>query len=81
MSSVAVCSNCHCSSALLALWTPVGKELTSWLSADLVQLHAALIVCVFSRFVFGSGCEIRLFRFLIIVFLSTFEFAVSGQVL
>ena len=48
-----------------AAWRPsAGKELSSWLSACAVLLYAVLIVCIPDCV--RAGCEIRLYRFLII---------------
>ena len=44
-----------------------GKELTIWLFACLVLLYnPTLLFVLLSRLVFVAGCEIRLYRFLII---------------
>ena len=60
----------------IAWWSSAGKELTPWLSACAVLLHAVLICFVPFPYVYGEGSGIRLYRFLIIAFSSTLDFKI-----
>ena len=51
----------------IALWPSVGKELSPWL------FTCAVFILVPSWLEFRAGCGIRLYRFLIIAFLSTLD--------
>ena len=53
----------------IALWPSVGKELSPWLFTCVVLCFVPFSLYVsLSHLVFGAGCGIRLFRFLIIAF-------------
>ena len=53
----------------IALWPSSGKEPSLWLFICVVLI---LEPSYLSHLVFGAGCGIRLYRVLIIAFLSTF---------
>ena len=64
----------------IALESSPGKELSPWLFLCAVFiLVPSLLYVSLSHLVFGAGCGLRLYRFLIIAFLSTYvyQFLVS----
>ena len=55
----------------IALWPSAGKEMSLGHFICVVLIVASSLLYVFlSHLVFGAGCGIRLYRFLIIAFLS-----------
>ena len=59
----------------IALWPSAGKELSPWLFTCVVFiLVPSWLYVSLSHLVFGAGCGIRLYRFLIIAFLYTLPY-------
>ena len=50
------------------MWPSAGKELSPWLFTCAIFI---LVIRVSPRLVFGAGCGIPLYQYLIIAFLST----------
>ena len=64
----------------IALWPSVGKSCPIGFSLVLFYFSAVLIVGdPLSRLVFGTGCGIRMYRFLIVAFLSSFKMCYLHQ--